>query len=70
VSCNLHGTRYWGRRKQFCAPYIRLGAQEARNVGGHTAVVHFGGPPCRTLDDMSDDEIRAIEQQYGAEVRR
>ena len=32
------------------------------------AQLGFKGPPCRTLDDMTPDEIRAIEREYGAKV--
>ncbi len=31
--------------------------------------ITFEGPPCRTLADMSPEEIRAIEAQYGMPVR-
>lgn len=30
----------------------------------------FRAPPCRTLADMSEAEIRALEAQYGCPVQR
>ena len=30
----------------------------------------FSGPPCRTLADMTEEEIQAIEREYGCPVIR
>jgi hypothetical protein len=31
-------------------------------------IIHFDGPPVRTAKDMSQEEIAAIESQYGCPV--
>lgn len=42
------------------------------NVVVDLAELHklFPGPPCRTLRDMTEAEICAIEKEYGASVLR
>jgi hypothetical protein len=32
--------------------------------------MEFRGPPCKTLADMTEPEIRALEREYGAPVIR
>jgi len=37
--------------------------------GGHRRqLLTFKHPPVKTLDDMTDEERRAIERQYGARI--
>jgi hypothetical protein len=43
------------------APYGGLVIPTGQKLG-------FKGPPVRTLDDMTREEIRAIEAEYGAKV--
>ena len=31
-------------------------------------IIRFDGPTCRTLDDMTEEEINEIEKQYGCPV--
>jgi len=51
----------WGSTgRRTCRKQIRINGK----------VIRFEGQPCRTLADMSENEIREIEREYGCKVRR
>lgn len=49
-------------------PYVPTGDKFYDAVRNSNPVFNF--PPVRTLMDMSDDEIAALEREYGCKVKR
>lgn len=47
---------------------LRMTKRVARVFGTDNRVIEFRAPPCRTLKDMTREEIWAPERQYGCRV--
>jgi len=58
----------YGLRKYFKRGSVLITRHEAENLGCKPKVITFTGPPCRTLADMSELEILALEYQYGCPI--
>lgn len=61
----------WGKRSSsvLLTGHI-LEIMEGKHMRGKTRVIYFDHPQVRTLDDMSEDEIAALEAQYGCKVKK
>ena len=53
---------------QGAAGTVRITGVTAKTLGRAPGEIRFQGPACRTLRDMDPEEIKALEQRYGAPV--
>lgn len=65
-----YGSWGYGSRRSTRTVTLRPRNTVPMECGKFTRTITFVGPPCRTLDDMSPEEIAAIEAQYGAPALR
>ena len=61
----------WGKRSSsvLLTGHI-LEVLEGKHMRGKTRTIYFDHPQVRTLDDMSEEEIGALEKQYGCRVTK